>query len=272
MNFSNLRRGPTRRAFTLIELLVVIAIVAILSAMLFPVFAQAKKAAKTTSTASSLRQVGLAALMYTADNDEYTVLTQQSPIDLLNTWAVQLQPYARAKTVFFDPSRPQPAQDEIQVRPGSYQPWYRITTFGINDSGYTGYWVTLGGTCTGRPIGYVYNSRSIAGMDEPNRRVAFAPTTYGGTQYGWHYFTSYQASWTVPGDSHARFSWNNEIWDTRDTYSAQLIPVIHADGSAGKLKKSDFVSTQSAPTMNDWCSWMSEGKAQQTWGPFWTQG
>jgi prepilin-type N-terminal cleavage/methylation domain-containing protein/prepilin-type processing-associated H-X9-DG protein len=59
-----------RRGFTLIELLVVIAIIAILAAILFPVFAQAREAARKTSCLSNLRQISMAAAMYTQDYEE----------------------------------------------------------------------------------------------------------------------------------------------------------------------------------------------------------
>jgi len=58
------------RGFTLIELLVVIAIIAILAAVLFPVFAQARVSAKQTVAISSLRQLGLATLMYSDQYDD----------------------------------------------------------------------------------------------------------------------------------------------------------------------------------------------------------
>ena len=61
----------SNRAFTLIELLVVIAIIAILAAILFPVFAQAKLAAKKTQDLSNVKQISLAALMYSGDADDY---------------------------------------------------------------------------------------------------------------------------------------------------------------------------------------------------------
>jgi prepilin-type N-terminal cleavage/methylation domain-containing protein/prepilin-type processing-associated H-X9-DG protein len=63
-------RTDTRRGFTLIELLVVIAIIAILAAILFPVFGRAREKARQTSCLSNLKQISLAAMMYTQDYDE----------------------------------------------------------------------------------------------------------------------------------------------------------------------------------------------------------
>lgn len=75
-----------RKAFTLIELLVVIAIIAILAAILFPVFAQAKEAAKKTADLSNLKQIGLAAMSYSTDNDDYFPRNDYRTTDR-QTWA-----------------------------------------------------------------------------------------------------------------------------------------------------------------------------------------
>lgn len=59
-----------KKGFTLIELLVVIAIIAILAAILFPVFAKVREKGRQIVCVSNVRQIGMAWMQYTMDNDE----------------------------------------------------------------------------------------------------------------------------------------------------------------------------------------------------------
>jgi prepilin-type N-terminal cleavage/methylation domain-containing protein/prepilin-type processing-associated H-X9-DG protein len=96
-------RHSKNLAFTLIELLVVIAIIAILAAILFPVFGRARENARRSSCTSNMKQMGLAVMMYSQDNDgRYPMASNTDGSG--RRWPDYILPYVKNSQLFVCPS------------------------------------------------------------------------------------------------------------------------------------------------------------------------
>lgn len=99
-------RQTKRQGFTLIELLIVISILALLAALLFPVFQSVREKARTTACLSNQRQIGLASMMYSEDNNGALLQYYYSgfPINQ-GYWPNRLFPYLTNRDILICPSR-----------------------------------------------------------------------------------------------------------------------------------------------------------------------
>ena len=89
----------------MIELLVVVAIIAMLAAILLPALDTVRENARRASCLSNCSQIGIAALQYTQDADEYLpgFQTDNASFNAIQTWADMIYPYVKNEQTFMCP-------------------------------------------------------------------------------------------------------------------------------------------------------------------------
>ena len=108
-----MKNTPKHAGFTLIELLVVIAIIALLAALAVPAVGSALDRGKSAGCLNNLRQIGIATIAYSVDNN-YTLPNAGSGSS--DMWAKTISAYASAgnqskKSIFVCPGCTVPVQN-----------------------------------------------------------------------------------------------------------------------------------------------------------------
>lgn len=124
-------------AFTLVELLLIVSIIAILTAILLPALSKAKDTALDVKCKGNLKQIGLAALAYTEDNDDWSILASMvhEGVNCHSYQMLWLLGYIPEKSAVFNcPSEPLADSDLLfkwEDNRNSYG--YNFSTFGYAD-------------------------------------------------------------------------------------------------------------------------------------------
>lgn len=228
MRFYACRNVPAKgRGFTLVELLVVIAIIALLVAALIPALGKAREAARRTVCASQLRQLNLAGMMYTDDNETVFPYHGSGQACWAHTMAVR-QSFRKDYLNDFNPLFYCPSAN-YRYNPGKGFNYYRT----VQDN-YFGYYYFGGHGSDTRdwtqPTGYtkswgVYAVTLHRDYTEGNTTVAERPLFTDAAGYGDGYNRQSQAS-------RGAFPANNHIKDDVTVSVYQNMTYADGHGSA----------------------------------------
>lgn len=218
-----------KSGFTLIELLVVIAIIAILAAILFPVFAKAREKARQIACLSNEKQIGLALLQYTQDNDEFfpSRYGQTDPNGHQWSWKDEVYPYIKSIAVFKCPSNP--SAQLLDLTPKSTFP--------------AGYAMWLPNDALAQKMGHgAAYPQPLSGLDQPSSSLIIVETSYRYADTG-PYLAYVEPAPVSPNITPGPSSWNSG-------HSKNSGNIIYMDGHAKYRHLIDtFIETNG---LNEW--------------------
>ena len=125
-----------KKMFTLLELLIVIAIIGILATILLPSLSKAREVSKTAVCLSQVKQLTMAYLIYSGENNNKTIGKFPTFPDKTNMWMGMIYPYHNSPDVMKCPSATHLSQDTA-----AQNVWGSAKTGWAGDSG----WWTYGG-------------------------------------------------------------------------------------------------------------------------------
>jgi prepilin-type N-terminal cleavage/methylation domain-containing protein/prepilin-type processing-associated H-X9-DG protein len=201
---SNRSNDVRKHGFTLIELLVVIAIIAILAAILFPVFAKAREKARQTTCAANEKQLGLAFVQYTQDNDENIPYGNNGTNNRETGWAAELYPYVKSTASYTCPDDPTiaPAPGTTYGKAGEQAGYnYTVVSYGLNQAFRTSgnsYMLQSTWSSPAQTVAFLEVTGCVAQVSNPTEALSPSTSGYGGANNMWQQapagFTSEEAT------------------------------------------------------------------------------